>query len=45
MRTGAFTGRLAQTSHAYPTWSSGVQKAAAQFFGDDRRPPKCRPVL
>ena len=43
MRTGAFTGRLAQTSHAYPTWSSGVQKAAAQFFGEiDGR--KCRPV-
>jgi len=43
MRTGAFTGRLAQTSHAYPTWSSGVQKAAAQFFGeiDGRR---ARPV-
>ena len=34
MRTGAFTGRLAQTSHAYPTFSSGVQKAAAQFFGE-----------
>ena len=34
MRTGAFGGRLAQTSHAYPTWSSGVQKAAAQFFGE-----------
>ena len=34
MRTGAFTGRLAQTSHAYPTWSSGVQKAAGQFFGE-----------
>ncbi|MCY4664986.1 MAG: FAD-dependent oxidoreductase [Acidimicrobiaceae bacterium] len=34
MRTRAFTGRLAQTSHAYPTWSSGVQKAAAQFFGE-----------
>lgn len=34
MRTGAFTGRLAQASHAYPTWSSGVQKAAAQFFGE-----------
>ena len=33
MRTGAFAGRLAQASHAYPTWSSGVQKAAAQFFG------------
>ena len=34
MRTKAFAGRLAQTSHAYPTWSSGVQKAAAQFFGE-----------
>lgn len=34
MRTGAFTGRLVQTSHAYPTWSNGVQKAAAQFFGE-----------
>ena len=34
MRTGAFTGRLAQASHAYPTWSSGVQKAAGQFFGE-----------
>ncbi len=34
MRTRAFAGRLAQASHAYPTWSSGVQKAAAQFFGE-----------
>jgi pyruvate/2-oxoglutarate dehydrogenase complex dihydrolipoamide dehydrogenase (E3) component len=34
MRTGAFAGRLAQASHAYPTWSNGVQKAAAQFFGE-----------
>ena len=34
IRTGAFTGRLAQASHAYPTWSSGIQKAAAQFFGE-----------
>ena len=34
MRTGAFAGRLAQASHAYPTWSSGVQKTAAQFFGE-----------
>ncbi len=34
MRTGAFAGRLAQASHAYPTWSSGVQKAAAQFLGE-----------
>ena len=34
MRTRAFAGRLAQISHAYPTWSNGVQKAAAQFFGE-----------
>ena len=34
MRTKAFTGRLAQTVHAYPTWSYGIQKTAAQFFGE-----------
>jgi pyruvate/2-oxoglutarate dehydrogenase complex dihydrolipoamide dehydrogenase (E3) component len=33
MRTGMFTGRLAQTTHAYPAWSLAVQQAAAQFFG------------
>ncbi len=33
MRTKMFTGRLAQTVHAYPTWSYGVQKTAGQFFG------------
>ncbi len=32
MRTGMFTGRLAQTTHAYPTWSVAMQQAAAQFF-------------
>jgi pyruvate/2-oxoglutarate dehydrogenase complex dihydrolipoamide dehydrogenase (E3) component len=32
MRTGMFTGRLAQAVHAYPTWSMAIQKAAAQFF-------------
>jgi pyruvate/2-oxoglutarate dehydrogenase complex dihydrolipoamide dehydrogenase (E3) component len=32
LRTKMFTGRLAMTAHAYPTWSVGVQKAAAQFF-------------
>ena len=32
MRTGMFTGRLAQTVHAYPTWSVAVRQAAAQFF-------------
>ncbi|HUZ25510.1 MAG TPA: FAD-dependent oxidoreductase [Streptosporangiaceae bacterium] len=33
MRAGMFTGRLAQTVHAYPTWSLAIQQAAAQFFG------------
>jgi pyruvate/2-oxoglutarate dehydrogenase complex dihydrolipoamide dehydrogenase (E3) component len=33
MRAGVFTGRLAQTVHAYPTWSLAIQQAAAQFFG------------
>lgn len=33
MRTRAFAGRLAQAVHAYPTWSYGIQKTAAQFFG------------
>ena len=32
MATNMFTGRLAQATHAYPTWSYGVQLAAAQFF-------------
>jgi pyruvate/2-oxoglutarate dehydrogenase complex dihydrolipoamide dehydrogenase (E3) component len=34
MRTRMFTGRLAQTVHAYPTWSYAIQKAAGQFFGE-----------
>lgn len=33
MRSGSFAGRLAQTVHAYPTWSYGIQKAAGQFMG------------
>lgn len=32
VRLGAFTGRLAQTVHPYPTWSFGLAKTAAQFF-------------
>lgn len=32
IRTRMFTGRLAQTVHAYPTWSLAVRQAAAQFF-------------
>lgn len=34
VRAGLFAGRLAQTSHAYPTWSVAVQQAAAQLFGE-----------
>jgi pyruvate/2-oxoglutarate dehydrogenase complex dihydrolipoamide dehydrogenase (E3) component len=33
MQTHMFIGRLAQTSHAYPTWSMAIQQAALQFFG------------
>ncbi len=32
MRTGMFTGRLAQTIHAYPTWSMAIQQAAIGLF-------------
>lgn len=32
MATGMFAGRLAAATHAYPTWSYGIQLAAAQFF-------------
>jgi pyruvate/2-oxoglutarate dehydrogenase complex dihydrolipoamide dehydrogenase (E3) component len=32
MRTHMFTGRLAASAHAYPSWSLAIQQAAAQFF-------------
>lgn len=32
MATRMFAGRLAATTHAYPTWSYAVQLAAAQFI-------------
>lgn len=32
LRTGMFAGRLAQTVHPYPTWSTAVRQAAAQLF-------------
>jgi pyruvate/2-oxoglutarate dehydrogenase complex dihydrolipoamide dehydrogenase (E3) component len=35
IRTGMFAGRLAQTVHAYPTWSVAVRMAAAQLVGAD----------
>lgn len=34
LRTKMFTARLAQTAHAYPTWSTALWQAAAQFFID-----------
>jgi pyruvate/2-oxoglutarate dehydrogenase complex dihydrolipoamide dehydrogenase (E3) component len=34
VRTGMFTGRVAQTVHPYPTWSIALRQAAAQFFTD-----------
>jgi pyruvate/2-oxoglutarate dehydrogenase complex dihydrolipoamide dehydrogenase (E3) component len=32
MRTHMFTGRLAASVHAYPSWSLAIQQTAAQFF-------------
>ena len=47
MQTNMFTGRLAQTVHAYPSWSMAVQQAALQFFmpvnGISARPAKRSP--
>ena len=45
LRTGMFTGRLAQTVHAYPTWSTAMQQAAAQLFVEvaGRRSRPARP--
>jgi pyruvate/2-oxoglutarate dehydrogenase complex dihydrolipoamide dehydrogenase (E3) component len=50
IRTRAFAGRLAQTVHAYPTWSTGIRQAAAQWFpaatdttARPARPPQQRP--
>jgi pyruvate/2-oxoglutarate dehydrogenase complex dihydrolipoamide dehydrogenase (E3) component len=46
MHTHAFTGRLAQAVHAYPTWSGALQQTATQFFftygGRRARPPRQR---
>lgn len=36
MQLHAFTGRLAQTIHAYPTLALGAQQAAAQLFAAGR---------
>ena len=40
MRAGTVVGRLAQTVHAYPTWSLSTRIAAAQFFGRGPEPDR-----
>jgi pyruvate/2-oxoglutarate dehydrogenase complex dihydrolipoamide dehydrogenase (E3) component len=44
MRAGTLVGRLAQTVHAYPTWSLSTRIAAARFFsafgGEPARPAR-----
>jgi pyruvate/2-oxoglutarate dehydrogenase complex dihydrolipoamide dehydrogenase (E3) component len=44
MQTNMLAGRLAQTTHAYPSWSMAVQQAALQLFGPvsglTHRPPR-----
>lgn len=34
MRAGLLAGRIAQTVHAYPTWSMSIRIAVAQLFGE-----------
>ncbi len=43
VRTGMFAGRLAQTVHAYPTWSVAMRQAAAQLVVDTG-PRRSRPA-
>ncbi len=33
IRTKMFLGRIAQTMHAYPSWSIALRQTSAQFFG------------
>ncbi len=44
MQTNMLAGRLAQTTHVYPSWSMAVQQAALQLFGPvtglTHRPPR-----
>jgi pyruvate/2-oxoglutarate dehydrogenase complex dihydrolipoamide dehydrogenase (E3) component len=48
MQTNMFVGRLAQTTHAYPTWAMAMQQAALQFFGPSAgltaRPVRAQPA-
>jgi pyruvate/2-oxoglutarate dehydrogenase complex dihydrolipoamide dehydrogenase (E3) component len=38
IRSGMFAGRLAQTVHAYPTWSTAIRQAAARLVPRGREP-------
>lgn len=40
VRTGMIAGRIAQASHAYPTWSVAVQQTMGQLFGVGSRSPR-----
>jgi pyruvate/2-oxoglutarate dehydrogenase complex dihydrolipoamide dehydrogenase (E3) component len=40
MRAGTLLGRMAQTIHAYPTWSLSTRIAAAQFFDRGHEPAR-----
>ncbi len=40
MRNGMFPAQVAITSHAYPTWTVGVQQALGQLFGIGEREPR-----
>jgi pyruvate/2-oxoglutarate dehydrogenase complex dihydrolipoamide dehydrogenase (E3) component len=40
VRTGMITGRIAQASHAYPTWGVAVQQTVGQLFDVGGRSPR-----
>ncbi|MCW2615665.1 MAG: hypothetical protein JWN08_2659 [Frankiales bacterium] len=40
MRSGSIVGRMAQTIHAYPTWSLTTRYAAAGFFDRGQEPAR-----
>jgi len=44
MRAGVLAGRIAQTIHAYPTWSLSTRYAAAQLFGAAGHPRPAQPA-
>jgi len=45
MRTGMFTGRLAQTVHAYPTWSLAIQRPPRSSSASSAAAPHAPPSV